>query len=184
MTIKEVADTANVTEKTVRGWITKASVELPELSGKTTEARRKGIAARFTLPETIAIIRAGGNETLALLLEENANQSKAVPRDARIDRLESMMEKMVLAVASIPQSIALALSNRPKQLEYVQDYFTIKGYASKVGVPVTYSEAISIGRVAVKLSHEKEVEIRKADDERFGQVNSYHVSVLKEVFQA
>lgn len=76
------------------------------------------------------------------------------------------------------------IQTRPALPDIVQDYFTIKGYANKVGVQVTYSEAITIGRAAVKLSRELGKEVRKADDERFGQVNSYHASVLKEVFQS
>lgn len=84
MTIKQIAAVANVTEKTVRSWIQKASVKLPQISGKTTEARRKGKPAAFTLEETIAIVRAGGNQTLADLLLQNARQTE---RQYRVNRL-------------------------------------------------------------------------------------------------
>lgn len=84
MTIKQISGTANVSEKTIRNWIQKASVNLPQISGKTTEARRKSKPARFTLEETIAIVRAGGNKTLADLLLQNARQTE---RQYRVNRL-------------------------------------------------------------------------------------------------
>jgi hypothetical protein len=75
-----------------------------------------------------------------------------------------------------------SILSKPKEIEFVQDYYTIKGYANKIKLVLTFSEALSIGRAAGKLSRDKSVEIRKADDERFGEVNSYHIDVLKEVF--
>jgi len=42
---------------------------------------------------------------------------------------------------------------------------------------------LNLGRIAGKVSREKNIEIRKIDDERFGIVNSYSVKVLEEVFQ-
>lgn len=77
MTIKQIADVANVTERTVRAWIKEASERLPKVSGKTSEARANSIPAHFTLEETIEIIKAGGRETLAALLEDNARKSQA-----------------------------------------------------------------------------------------------------------
>lgn len=47
---------------------------------------------------------------------------------------------------------------------------------------IAYSEALALGRYAAKLSREKRLEIRKIDDEAYGKVNSYHVSILEEVF--
>lgn len=84
MTIKQISEIANVTEKTIRAWIQKASEKLPQISGKTTEARRKSKPAKFTLQETIAIVRAGGNQTLADLLLQNARQTE---RQYRVNRL-------------------------------------------------------------------------------------------------
>ena len=72
MTLKEIASTANVDDSTVRRWAAKASGKMPEISGKMTKARETSVAADFALEEVIAIIRAGGNDTLANLLVENA----------------------------------------------------------------------------------------------------------------
>jgi len=75
------------------------------------------------------------------------------------------------------------IQNQPKQIEFVQDYYSIKGYASKLGQQIAFSDALALGRLAGKLSREQGKEIRKVDDEAFGRVNSYHVDILKEVFQ-
>lgn len=70
MTIKQIAELCEVSESSVRNWID--SAESADLSAKTAEARKTSVAARFTLPETLAIIRSGGKNTLADLLEVNA----------------------------------------------------------------------------------------------------------------
>jgi len=48
---------------------------------------------------------------------------------------------------------------------------------------ITFSEAIQKGKIATKLSKEKGFELRKTSDERYGYVNSYKESILKETFQ-
>ncbi len=79
MTIKEIADLATSGETTIRRWAEKASAKMADISAKMAKARETSVAAEFTLPETIAIIRAGGNDTLADLLEMNAKQEQAKP---------------------------------------------------------------------------------------------------------
>jgi len=76
MTIKQIAEVAGVNEKTIRDWVNKSSDKMSHLSDKMSEAYRTKKPAVFTLSETIAIIRAGGNNTLADLLSENANKKK------------------------------------------------------------------------------------------------------------
>jgi anti-repressor protein len=110
---------------------------------------------------------------------ENIERNK-LPKnisDARLDRLEAMTEKLLMAVGNL-----VLAQSQPKQIDFVQDYFTIKGYSNKIKQVLTFSEALSIGRAAGKLSREKGFEIRKAEDERFGVVNSYHINILNEVF--
>jgi hypothetical protein len=78
------------------------------------------------------------------------------------------------------QFLPLIQNRQPLMIE--QDYFSINGYANKIGQRIAFSDALAIGRMAGKLSREKGTEIRKVDDERYGTVNSYHVDILKEVF--
>ena len=64
-----------------------------------------------------------------------------------------------------------------------ENYFTISGYASLRGLNVDTSKANMLGRKATKLSHEYGYDIDKVTDPRFGKVNSYHLDILKEVFE-
>lgn len=64
-----------------------------------------------------------------------------------------------------------------------EDYFTIAGYASLRGVNIDTSKANMLGRKAAKLSREYGYEIGKVTDSRFGKVNSYHLDILKNVFE-
>jgi len=98
----------------------------------------------------------------------------------RIDRLENMVEKLCIAVATIPQTILML--NQNKQ-EYTQDYFSIIAFANTQGIKPTVTEAQNYSRIAKKLSTNQEIEIKKIPDERWGFVNSYHISILKEVFE-
>jgi len=86
MTIRQIADLCEAGDQTIRDWIGKTtSPESVEISTKIGEARRTSRAARFALPEVLAIIRAGGKHTLADLLEQNAkgeNKSRAHSKPA------------------------------------------------------------------------------------------------------
>lgn len=63
------------------------------------------------------------------------------------------------------------------------DYFTVAGYASLRGLNVDINKANMLGRKASKLSREYEYPIGKTKDVRFGEINTYHVDILKEVFK-
>lgn len=167
MTVREIAGVSGVSVSTVR---------------RTAETKvgfvfESGKAATFTEKESIEIMREIKKKGFIQPIQNEAEpiQSEAV---SRIDRLESMMEKMIVMVGNS----MLAFQEQPKQIEMKQDYFSIKGYMNKINVQVTYSEAMNLGRVASKVSREQEKEIKQVEDERFGRVNSYHVDVLKEVF--
>lgn len=64
-----------------------------------------------------------------------------------------------------------------------EDYFTIAGYASLRGVNIDTSKANMLGRKAAKLSREYGYNIGKVTDSRFGKVNSYHLDILKNIFE-
>lgn len=64
-----------------------------------------------------------------------------------------------------------------------EDFFSIAGYASLRGFKVDISRANLLGRKASKLSRDYCVGMGKVTDPRFGQVNTYHLDVLKEVFK-
>lgn len=77
------------------------------------------------------------------------------------------------------------LDNRVELLEaHVQpelEYFTITGYCHKRKLTVSTNQAISLGQKAKRLSVERNVPVGKIADPRYGEVNTYHVSILDEV---
>ena len=62
------------------------------------------------------------------------------------------------------------------------EYYSIAGYANLRGFKVDISKAGLLGRKATKLSKEYDIDVGKVYDPRFGQVNTYHLDVLSEVF--
>jgi len=59
------------------------------------------------------------------------------------------------------------------------DFFTVAGYASLHGVKWDLKQASGYGRKASKLSRDQGYTIGQINDPRFGQVNTYHVDILK-----
>lgn len=184
MTVKEIAEAVGKTDRAVRGWAKKVSEKNSKVSEKISKARATSQPADYTFDETCAIIEQGMGKNAAGVYRAAAQPVQQVTgSEARIDRLESMVEKLVVAVTQIPAQMAQMQSNAP-QLEYKQDYYTIKGYAIKIGMPsLAFSDAVKFGKDAAALSREQGYEMRKADDERFGTVNSYHVDILQQVFE-
>jgi hypothetical protein len=127
MTLQQIADLVGKTPRAVKMWAHKAaraareeasdkmSEEVENISGqveiistpetrrsiaaKLLSARRSNHAQSFTLPETVAIIRAGGNDTLANLLADNAKVAQDVATYNN------------LPVQAIAHEIAVALSS-------------------------------------------------------------------------
>jgi len=99
--------------------------------------------------------------------------------DVLIAQLQAMKEvklKQAEQEESIKQLTA-KIETHPK------DFFSIAGYASLRGFKVDISKANLLGRKATKLSRDYCVELGKVTDPRFGQVNTYHLDILKEVFK-
>ena len=183
MTVKEIAEAVGKNERTVQRWVIKVSDKMSSVSDKMSLSSPMN-PADYTFDETCAIIEQGMGKNAAGVYRAAAKPVEQITgSEARIDRLESMVEKLVMAVTQIPAQMAQMQGNAP-QLEYKQDYYTIKGYAIKIGMPsLAFSDAVKFGKDAAALSRDQGYDIRKADDERFGVVNSYHVDVLDQVFQ-
>jgi hypothetical protein len=163
MTTKQIAEIAGVSERTVR--------RIAE--NEVGYVFAKGQKAIFSEKESIEIMRLIRKKGF-IQPRQNAEVARH-NADDRLLRLEKMVENLVTIVT---QSVV----NNQKQIEFKQDYFTIKGYAIRNKMQLAFSEALKLGRECGKISRERDIEIRKADDEQFGQVNSYHIDVLQEVF--
>ena len=64
-----------------------------------------------------------------------------------------------------------------------EHYYSVSGYCALNSILAPQSKAQKWGFAATKLSHQKGYDIGKAYDAKFGQVNTYHKDVLKEVIK-
>lgn len=168
MTTKQIAEVAGVSPDTA----------LRKIKELYPEKVRNGRPVSLVQHEAVAVM--AELRKIGFVAPQNA---EVAPQNAKVVTHADLAMFAKALIGEMMREI-IPLVAQPRQIDFVQDYFTIKGYANKLGISINYSDAIGIGRAAAKLSAERHAEIRKADDERFGQVNSYHVSVLREVFQA
>jgi hypothetical protein len=77
--------------------------------------------------------------------------------------------------------------NRIKELEAktttTPEYFTVAGFGSLNGIPVSIKVASKLGRAASKLCKQRGLMTDKTSDPRFGYVKMYPKKILEEVFE-
>jgi len=133
MTIKQIAEITGKTERSVRLWAKEASEIISHISEIISQAIKTKKPAEFTLEETIAIIRAGGNETLADLLLENARNKptqpgvdykllKTVFNGAALDRFSKIFGSEAKQI--IKHLIGFPTEQPPKQIPEQPQYLT------------------------------------------------------------
>jgi len=61
-------------------------------------------------------------------------------------------------------------------------FYTLRGYANILGIRLSLSDAKSIGKQASEFCRSHGIRTGRARDELFGEVNSYPVEVLEEIF--
>jgi len=62
------------------------------------------------------------------------------------------------------------------------DYYSVAGFASLKGLNLNVHQCKTLGKKAVQVSRESDYNIGIAYSEIFGQVNTYHVNVLNQLF--
>lgn len=67
--------------------------------------------------------------------------------------------------------------------KHQEDWYTIAGYASLLGLDVSLQEAGKLGRKASKLAKNNSIKPDSTPDPRFGTVNVYPRWILEEVFE-
>ena len=165
MTIKDLAEVAGISQETVR------------VKGKELFPERfiNGVKTVFTKEQSVKIMSELRTKGSIIPTEKLAENKELVTRSDLATFGAAIVSEMM------KQFMPLIQNRQPIMIE--QDYFSVNGYANKMGHKLGFSEALIIGKSAGRLSREKGYEIRKVDDERWGQVNSYHVDILKEVFE-
>lgn len=103
---------------------------------------------------------------------------------------QSALELFELALNSIKEN-QIELKEIKKEVEQLKvktatkpDYFTIVGYASLNGIPLTYKQASAIGKKASKMCKRMGVMTDSTPDPRFGRVRMYPSHVLDEIFNS
>ena len=178
MTIKEIAEIAGVSAETVRR-IGKELHPSKFASGKQT------VFNEHQSIELMALIRKKG------FIQPTQNVELPTQNVEVATIIREMIPAMAAAIATAVKT-ALQQPSVPAQARQGQlalpastpngEYYTIKAYGSLRGVHVNRTSAVMLGREAARLSRLRNIEIRKVPDEEYGEINSYHISVLKEVF--
>ena len=81
------------------------------------------------------------------------------------------------------------LNQQQQQLDHIKDhihvttnYHTVLGYARTHGFKIPYSLAQTFGRKCASLSRKLGIRVGKVADERYEEVGTYHIDILKTVF--
>ena len=90
-------------------------------------------------------------------------------------------------IGEIKEDIGL-IKNHMSELEAKiisidEKYYSVSGYCSLHSIPCPLDKARSWGYNATKESNKKGMAIGKAYDAKYGEINTYHVDVLKDVIQ-
>lgn len=120
-------------------------------------------------------------------------QSKLIlEHENKIKRLEQRQSNTEIHVAENKHEIELAHQKAEMAFEAASaamrhkygesDYFTVVGFCSKHKIKLQGEDAKIHGLHATQTSRSMDKEIVKIPDDRWGKVNTYHISVLEKVF--
>lgn len=164
MTVSELAEVAGVSTKTVRRAIKTIGYDI-----------KNGVTARFEHDQCIRIVGAISS------VQRRGHLSKA-PRTPVQPEIGKHFTD-VLQVMNKLADACLAMAAEVKASRHViaapeQEYATVAGYCRRNGIPTDRETAQRYGKIATALSGEMGYPIRKIADERWGEVNTYHIAVL------
>jgi anti-repressor protein len=139
---------------------TAKELAMVEANAKGQQARRYFIEAERRLREQPALPAPASQAELILQLAQ-----QNVANEQRLLAMEQQLEEV-----------------KAKALTTNTDYYTVAGYASLHRRRLTPKQANAHGRTAAALSKYHGHAVDKIHDARYGQVNAYHVEVLRQVF--
>lgn len=102
-----------------------------------------------------------------------------VDHERRVLQLEVKQEADHKQIGVLGEQVAEVAA---KQITIDSKYYAISGYANFVKVRVPASTATAYGKLATQLSKAQGYPIGKVFDAKYGEVNSYHTEILKQVF--
>lgn len=113
MTTKEIADSTGKAERTIQRWAKTTGVKVASIGVKVASVGKSGIPANYDLSETCQIIETGMGKNASNLFRMSAKEKPV--DDSRLDRLENLMEKMLVAMGN------MMLLQNPAQLKQLPD---------------------------------------------------------------
>lgn len=103
---------------------------------------------------------------------KNPTMQLVIAQALEIDRLDQEQKQLAARLDAVEDRVATQDSM----------FYTVLGYARKVGTFIDNVRASVLGRAATRLSKEREYPMGEATDPRYGVVHTYHVDILQEVF--
>jgi hypothetical protein len=106
--------------------------------------------------------------------------------------MKNQNPKSITTLEILAQAISIAIENEKRvsvleaKVETItgnSGYFTIKAFARLNGIHLPNVRAKAMGKECSRLCRERGLEVTKARDETFGEVNIYPESVIAEVMQ-
>ncbi len=182
MTIKEICELVGCSDRTVRRKIKELFPSLLKDKSKTILQKDEALLVVGELKATIKkqIQYRQNAEDVRQNADLTSKNYKVNNQDLSIMFMAFMQQQQ--ETNKILLTMLQNIQPQPKQIELKQDYYSIMGYANFKKQQVTFSDALSLGKQAVRLSNELGLEVRKIPDERFGFVNSYNITVLEKIF--
>ena len=116
-------------------------------------------------------------------LESGGGQPLATIKDPQLAAMVTMLTQLDVVKQEQAAQRSEMAEIRAKLTATPDEHYTVAGYASLRGISLDTKRANLLGRKAAKVSREHGVDIGKAHSAIYGEVNTYHVDVLCEVFE-
>ncbi|EXI92404.1 MAG: putative phage-encoded protein [Candidatus Accumulibacter sp. BA-94] len=141
------------------------------LTSRKAEARK---FKKWVTSEVLPAIRRTGAYAAApaMPVVKNAAMQLVIAQAMELDRLEQEQRMLASRVEAVESRVSTQDSM----------FYTVIGYAKRCGAFVDNARASVLGRLATRLSRERDYPMGKASDPRFGVVHTYHTDILQEVF--
>lgn len=186
MTVKELAEVAGVNPRTIYRAVKVLNYDM-----------KSGVAAQFDHEQCLRIVGAIKRQPKRVHLSQPPMtnvQGRQIAEVGQNDRLINLLSDMVPAMIEMAKScnesnamtrrLVESMSARQVIAPPEQEYSTVSGYCRRNGIHVDLETAKRLGKIATAISNERGYPIRKISDERWGEVNAYHVSVLAQAVAA
>jgi len=172
----------------------KQDVDFSTINNSDYSPPRKEYHVSLDMAKELAMVErnAKGKEArqyfIAIEKEYQKQQEAMTPAEFLVRQAQMMLdhERRVAAQERINQEN----SDRLKRVECKQQafedgvkYFTVIGYVGYKGLPaINMTQAQKLGKIAKRLSSDRGILTDKVRDPRFGNVGSYHESVLEDAY--